>query len=73
MSDPGVDEIAEPVYRCDACSKLVLIAALHSRGMCPECGNKRMRNVQAFNDDERAQMTEWGLDDFLKEFEAQDA
>lgn len=66
MSDEcGVD----PILRCDSCQKLMRIETLHKLGTCSNCGNKRMRNVTIFNDDERAQMIAWGHEDFVAQFE----
>lgn len=62
----------DPVLRCDACQKLLKRSSLHKLGKCRHCGNKRVRNVDVFNEEEYEQMKEWGLDEFLKEFEATD-
>lgn len=59
----------DPVFRCDSCQALVLLKTIHKIGCCQACGNKRVRNVTIFNEDEHAQMKAWGLDDFLAEFE----
>lgn len=61
----GVDS----VLRCDSCQSLMHIDTLHKLGTCSKCGNKRMRNVTIFNDEERVQMIAWGLDDFVAQFE----
>ena len=60
----------DPVLRCDSCQKLVKRADLHKFGCCPACGNKRVRNLTIFNDVERAQMIDWGFQDFVSEYEA---
>jgi rRNA maturation endonuclease Nob1 len=60
----------DPVLRCDSCSELVKVETLHKLGVCPKCGNKRIRNLTVFNDEERDQMIAWGYGDFLAEFEA---
>lgn len=58
------------VLRCDSCQTLLQLETLHKLGSCSKCGNRRMRNVTVFNETEKAQMEEWGLHEFLKEFEA---
>lgn len=49
----------EPVLRCDSCVKLVLAATLREIGMCPHCGNTRVRNARTMNDDDMAKAREW--------------
>jgi len=60
----------DPVLRCDSCQGLARLETLHALGCCPGCGNKRMRNVLVLNEDERAQVKAWGIDDFLTLFRA---
>jgi Zn finger protein HypA/HybF involved in hydrogenase expression len=60
--------VLDPVFRCDSCHKLVLLETLHKVGACPKCGNKRMRNVTVFDNDEKAQMEKWNLQAFLSDF-----
>jgi len=62
------DQKPEPVLRCDSCQELLLRTTLHKIGSCTNCGNKRVRNVTIFNENERDQMLEWGLKDFVSEF-----
>ena len=62
----------DPVLRCDSCQTLVRRVTLHKLGSCPKCGNKRVRNVTIFNEDEKIQMIKWGFDEFVDEFEAVD-
>lgn len=58
----------DPVVRCDSCAKLIRTETLRGLGSC-ECGNRKVRNLLVFNDAERAQMVEWGVDpDFLALF-----
>jgi hypothetical protein len=54
-------EFCDPVLRCDSCSRLIRIETLKTLGMC-ECGNRKVRTLQIFNDQEKAQMVEWGID-----------
>lgn len=63
-----VSAFNEPVLRCDSCANLVKLETLHKIGCCNHCGNKRIRNVTVFNEDEKAQIEEWGFTDFLDEF-----
>lgn len=62
------EEKLDPVFRCDACQKLVRLETLHKEGCCPACGNRRVRNLRRFNDAERRQMIGWGLLDFVNQF-----
>ena len=62
----------EPVLRCDSCNTLVELKVLHKLGSCSKCGNKRVKSLTIFNDEERAQIESWGHTDFLKEFETVD-
>ena len=70
MQDEG--EFTDPVLRCDSCQCVVKRASLHKLGSCPECGNKRVRNLTVFNEKERDQLLKWGFDDFVNEYEAVD-
>lgn len=64
-------DFTDPVVRCDSCARIVQTRDLHKHGLCPHCGNRKVRNLLAFNEDERKQMEEWGVDpDFLAVFEA---
>ncbi len=64
-----VDEFTEPVLRCDSCQALVRRTTLRQFGSCNKCGNRRVRNLVLFNDEEKAQMDKWGFADFTAEFE----
>ena len=59
----------EPALRCDSCQAIMRRSTLHKFGACTKCGNKRMRNIEFFDEKERDQMQEWGFVDFLNEFE----
>ena len=67
-----MDKFNDPVLRCDSCNELVKRTTLHKLGKCNKCGNKRMRNLTIFNDEEKAQMVKWGFQDFVNEYEAID-
>jgi len=60
----------DPVLRCDSCQKMLLTSEVLGIGMCPECGNRRMRNVVIMNEEEQKQAEKWGLDPkFMARFE----
>lgn len=62
----------DPVVRCDSCSEIVLVSTLKKLGSC-KCGNRKIRNLQAFTPEEKAQMEAWGVDPaFLAQFEGVD-
>ncbi len=67
-----MEEFNDPVLRCDSCNELVKRTTLHKLGNCGKCGNKRVRNLTVFNDEEKAQMEAWGFHDFVNEYEAID-
>ena len=64
----------EPVLICDSCTKVVLKTDLHRLGMCPHCGNTRVRNVRTLNDENLLRVNKWVEEgkvdpDWLKLFE----
>jgi len=62
----------DPVVRCDSCNNLIQREAIQEKGLCPECGNRKVRNVQTFNSKELQQMKDWNIDpDFIGLFEEQ--
>jgi len=62
---------ADPVLRCDSCSSIVLSVDLKKYGRCPDCGNRKVRNLQVFSEKEHETMLEWSVDpEFLAQFEA---
>ena len=64
------DPFQDPVLRCDSCADLVFMEDLRKHGLCLKCGNKKVRNLQTFNDEERVRMIEKGVDpEFIKQFE----
>ena len=67
---PNEQEFTDPVLRCDSCNELVKRKTLHVLGACGECGNKRVRNLTTFNDEEKAQLEKWGFQSFVDEFQA---
>ena len=59
----------DPVVRCDSCSTIIKATLLRSLGSCSTCGNKRVRDVTVFDQDEYDQIKAWGFTDFLACFE----
>jgi rRNA maturation endonuclease Nob1 len=59
----------DPVLRCDSCQEIVKLETLHKLGVCPKCGNKRVRDVTILSVEERRKLSDWGYDEFLTEFE----
>ena len=61
---------SDPLLRCDSCNTLVQSVVVKKRGCCPQCGNRRMRNVQVIQMAEMEQCKVWGIDSaFLALFE----
>lgn len=59
---------SDPVVRCDSCAKIILTKQLKELGSCV-CGNRKVRNLLVYNEDELKQMREWGVDeDFIALF-----
>lgn len=64
------DPFRDPVLRCDSCSTIIFVEDLKEHGMCLKCGNRKVRNLQTFNDEELAQMKDRNIDpEFIKLFE----
>ncbi len=62
----------DPVVRCDACQRLILVEKLKEMGSCV-CGARKVRNVKAFSQKEMKMMKRWDIDpDFLVLFEKMD-
>lgn len=64
----------DPVVRCDSCQKILLRKDIQKYGMCPGCGNTRVRNVLVLSADDMKQLKKWSDqgeidEDFLKIFE----
>lgn len=64
------EPFTDPVVRCDSCQALIKRETLYKLGNCDKCGNKRVRNLTVFNDEERDQMIEWGFQSFVDEYQA---
>lgn len=52
-------EFKEPCVLCDRCQQLLLIAVLRQEGMCPHCGNTRVRNVRVMTEHHMEQARAW--------------
>jgi predicted RNA-binding Zn-ribbon protein involved in translation (DUF1610 family) len=59
----------DPCVRCTDCQRLIFRDEVQQFGCCPDCGNKRVRNVLTLKDDERQMLEQKGYNDFLKLFE----
>lgn len=60
----------DPVIRCDSCHVLVHRKHVHTMGCCPECGNRRFRNVLTLKENEMEKLKEWKIDpEFIALFE----
>ena len=60
----------DPIIRCDSCQAIFLREKIHKFGCCPECGNRRVRNVLVMKPDEFRKVKEMGIDpEFLALFE----
>jgi len=61
----------EPVLRCDRCEKLILGTDIHLKGMCPHCGNRRVRSLAGYTLMEYIKMRWWWQvdPDFFREFQ----
>ena len=46
----------DPIVRCCDCNKIIYKAQLRQYGMCPACGNRRVRNVQVVSPEEMAEL-----------------
>ena len=67
----GKDQpFSDPVVRCDSCATIMLVKTLKELHMCPKCGNRKVRSVMNFSEDELKQMKEWNVDqDFIALFQ----
>ena len=64
------DPFADPVLRCDSCTTIVFAEDLREHGLCLKCGNRKMRNLQVYDEDELELMKDRNVDPaFLKLFE----
>ena len=43
---------ADPVVRCDSCNNLVFVDKLKKLGVCPHCGNRKVREVRHLSQSE---------------------
>jgi hypothetical protein len=67
-------DFKEPCVLCDRCNQLLLVYALKHEGMCPHCGNTRVRNVRVMTDHHMRQAQAWAASgvidaEWLKLFE----
>ena len=52
----------DPIVRCCECNKIVIKLKLKEQGMCPYCGNRRVRNVLTMSDEEMTKLKDQGVD-----------
>lgn len=63
-------DFPDPIVRCDSCQAIVYRKHLHKLGCCPECGNRRVRNVLTLKPKEMKRLKKDGVDpEFLSLFE----
>jgi Zn finger protein HypA/HybF involved in hydrogenase expression len=67
------EEFNDPVVRCTDCQRITTREEIRKFRMCPDCGNKRFRNVLVLNKKEMDSLKAQDIDaDFLSLFEAVD-
>jgi Zn finger protein HypA/HybF involved in hydrogenase expression len=67
------ESFTDPVVRCTDCQRLITRAEIRKYGLCPDCGNKRVRNVLVLSGKEVERLKEMDIDPaFLAEFTAVD-
>jgi hypothetical protein len=59
----------DPVVRCTECQLMITREEIQQYGCCPECGNRRMRNVLTMKPEERERLQSMGCNEFLALFE----
>tara|TARA_R110002126_G_scaffold129550_1_gene272407 strand:- start:171 stop:464 length:294 start_codon:yes stop_codon:yes gene_type:complete len=52
----------DPVVMCDSCTDVILMTDLKLAGMCPYCGNKRVRVALTLTDEHQAKVRQWLLE-----------
>lgn len=63
-------DFPDPVVRCDSCHVIVHRQHIHRVGCCPECGNRRFRNVLTLKEQEMEDLKKTNIDpEFLALFE----
>jgi len=59
----------DPVVRCTECQLMITRDEIQKHGCCPNCGNRRMRNVLNMSEEEKDRIGNLGHNDFLELFE----
>ena len=59
----------DPVVRCTECQLMITRDEIQKHGCCPNCGNRRMRNVLNMSEEEKNRIGNLGHNDFLELFE----
>lgn len=64
-----MEAFTDPVVRCTDCQRIIYRNEIQTFGCCPDCGNKRVRNVLMLKQEERDALAAKGCDEFLALFE----
>jgi hypothetical protein len=60
----------DPIVRCCDCQAIISRETIRDAGCCPQCGNRRVRNVLAMNEEEMDKLKENNIDpEFIALFE----
>jgi hypothetical protein len=59
----------DPVVRCTECQRMIFREEIYKCGCCPDCGNRKVRNVLTMKQEEKNLLEDMGCHDFLKLFE----
>ena len=60
----------DPILRCAACNGIIYKTYIRTMGMCPKCGNKRVKNVLILSEKEMEELRKTNTDPaFLDLFE----
>lgn len=52
-------DFKEPILKCESCNKVVLLTDLRKIGMCPFCGNTRVRNIRTMTEEDMTTVKRW--------------
>jgi len=68
-----IEEFTDPIVRCTDCQRITMRDEIRKFKMCPDCGNKRFKNVLVLSKKEMDSLQSQGIDaEFLALFEAVD-
>jgi len=63
-----MEVFTDPVVRCTDCQRIIYRQEVQTFGCCPDCGNKRVRNVLTLKQEEKDSLEAKGLHEFLALF-----